>query len=572
MSKEIIVHVDREETRAAVMEDDVLVEFYLERPVRQRLAGNIYKGKVENVLPGMQAAFVNVGLEKNAFLYVSDALSSRNNGEEDDIPEGIKHVSIKDLLHQGQSLLVQINKEPIGTKGARVTTHITLPGRYMVLMPDVEYVGVSRRIENDKERDRLRSIAEKARPKGMGLIVRTVAEGKDEEELAHDAKVLAKLWKRIKGKERNASPPALLHRDLGLIERMIRDVFSEDVDRFIIDSQSEYERVLDLVEIISPELKDRVELFNYRQGDIFDVYGIDQEIERATKRKVWLKCGGYIVIDRTEALTVIDVNTGKFVGSTSLASTVLKTNLDAAVEIARQIRLRNIGGIIVTDFIDMDSSADQDKVLTALEDALKKDKTKTNILGITQLGLVEMTRKKTSQGLDDLMFRQCPCCDGRGKVLSEETMSRKVEREIRKILQHSVIEAILIEVHPSVAGLLIGAGGSRLKELEKDTGKHIYIRGSLEAGLEEIKICIAGTKEEVERKAQPVRVGQILELTIDEPHSGNPWNGIARLEGFVVDVEGGGELVGERVMVEIVDVHKTFAKGRVCGEYVNSLR
>jgi ribonuclease G len=567
MSKEIIVQVEKEETRAAVMEDDQLVELYMERPVRQRLAGNIYKGRVENVLPGMQAAFVNIGLEKNAFLYVSDAVSSRTNGEEDEILESIKNVSIKDVLHQGQPLLVQINKEPIGTKGARVTTHITLPGRYLVLMPDVEYVGVSRRIENDKERERLKSIAEKARPKGMGLIVRTVAEGKDEDELVQDAKFLARLWKKIRGKDKSASPPTLLHRDLGLIERMIRDVLSEEVDRFVIDSKNEYERVLDLVEIISPELKNRIELFHLRDGNIFDAYGIEQEIEKATKRKIWLKCGGYIVIDRTEALTAIDVNTGKYVGSTSLASTVLKTNLDAAVEIARQIRLRNIGGIIVIDFIDMDTAADQDKVLTALEESLKKDRIKTNILGITQLGLVEMTRKKSAQGLEDMMFRLCPSCEGKGKVLSEETMAKKVEREIRRVLKHSVIEAILIEVHPSVAGLLIGTGGSRLKELEKETGKHIFIRGSLEAGFEEIKICIAGTREEVEKKALPVKLGQILDLLIEEPHSGNPWNGIARLEGFVIDVEGGGELVGDTVTVEIVDIHRTFAKGRICGEY-----
>ena len=567
MSKEIIVHVDKEETRAAVIEDDVLVELYMERPVRQRLAGNIFKGRVENVLPGMQAAFVNIGLEKNAFLYVSDAVSAKSNGEDDEILESMKNVSIKDVLHQGQPLLVQINKEPIGTKGARVTTHITLPGRYLVLMPNVEYVGVSRRIENDKERDRLKSIAEKARPKGMGLIVRTVAEGKDEEELVQDTKFLARLWKKIKSKEKNASPPALLHRDLGLIERMIRDVLSTEVDRFVIDSKSEYDRVLDLVEIISPELKNRIELFHLRDGNMFDAYGIEQEIEKATKRKIWLKCGGYIVIDRTEALTAIDVNTGKFVGSTSLASTVLKTNLDAAVEIARQIRLRNIGGIIVIDFIDMDASADQERVLSVLEEALKKDRIKANILGITQLGLVEMTRKKSAQGLEDMMFRQCPCCEGKGKVLSEETMSKKVEREIRKLLKHSVIEAILIEVHPSVAGLLIGTGGSRLKELEKETGKHIFIRGSLEAGHEEIKICVAGTREEVEKKALPVKMGQILELVIDEPHSGNPWNGIARLEGYVIDVEGGAELVGETVSVEIVDIHRTFAKGRIRGEY-----
>jgi ribonuclease G len=563
MYKEILVNADTEETRVAVLEDGILVEFYLERPVSQRLAGNIYKGKVENVLPGMQAAFVNIGLEKNAFLYVADAVASRGNGEDMEIFEDIKEVSIKDVLRQGQNIIVQITKEPMGSKGARVTTHVTLPGRYLVLMPTVDYVGVSRRIENDKERERLKGLAQKLKPRHSGVIVRTVAEGKDEEEIKYDIEFLNKLWTKTRNKAKKATAPAIIHKDLGLIERIIRDILSTEVDKLIIDSRHEYEKVLDYLDIISPDLKSKVHLFNYREGAIFDVYGIEAEIDKSLKRKVWLKCGGYIVIDHTEALTVIDVNTGKFVGSENLADTVLKTNLEATREIARQIRLRNTGGIIVIDFIDMEVHEHREQVLKALEEALKKDRTKANVLGITQLGLVEMTRKKTSQGLEDVLQKTCPYCEGKGLVLSEETMSRKVEREIKKILKHSVIEAILVEVHPSVAALIIGSGGSHLRELERATGKHIYIRGSTEAKIEEIKICVAGTKEEVEVKALPVKPGQVLEVKIEEPHVSNPANGIARLEGYVLDIEGAGEMVGEKIRTEITKVFRTYAKGKI---------
>lgn len=563
VTKEIIVNAENDETRVAVLEDGVLVELYIERPVAQRLAGNIYKGRVENVLPGMQAAFVNTGLEKNAFLYVADAVAARGNGEDVEIFNDNKRVSIKDVLRQGQNVIVQITKDPMGTKGARVTTHITLPGRYLVLMPTVDYIGVSRRIENDRERDRLKNLAEKLKPRRMGLIVRTVAEGRDEEELRHDVNFLTKLWGKIRGRARGAGAPALLHKDLGLIERIIRDILSLDVDNLIIDSKHEYEKIIDYLDIIAPDLKGKVRLFNYREGAIFDVYGIEAEIEKALKRKVWLKNGGYLVIEHTEALTVVDVNTGKFVGSENLSDTVLKTNLEAAGEIARQIRLRNTGGIIVIDFIDMEVPVHREQVVKALEEALKKDRTKANVLGLTQLGLVEMTRKKISQGLEDVLQKQCPYCEGKGQILSEETMSRKVEREIKKLLKHSVIEAILVEVHPSVAALIIGSGGSHLRELERATGKHIYVRGSAEAKIEEIRICVAGTKEEVESKALPVKAGQILDVKIEEPHVANSWNGIARLEGYVIDVDGAGELVGEKVRAEITRVYRTYAKGKI---------
>jgi ribonuclease G len=399
--KEIIVNVREEETRVAVIEDKVVVEVYIERSLNQRLVGNIYKGKVENVLPGMQAAFVDIGLEKNAFLFVEDVLPPRNVGNHE--LSSVPGININDVLKEGQEILVQIAKEPLGTKGARVTTYITLPGRYLVLMPTVDYIGISRRIEVEEERERLREVAERVRPPHMGLIVRTVAEGLSEEELQQDIALLIRLWKKIQNRSYHGPVLNLIHKDLELVQRILRDLFTEDIDNLIIDSRYDYEKVMEFMELTSPLLKGRVTL--YEQDNLFEKFGVEEEIERILKSRVWLKCGGYIVIDQTEALTAIDVNTGKFVGSTNLADTVLKTNLEACIEIARQLRLRNIGGIIIIDFIDMQDTEHQGKVLQLLEVEIRKDKTKTNILGLTQLGLVEVTRKKVRQGLENVLLR-----------------------------------------------------------------------------------------------------------------------------------------------------------------------
>ena len=561
--KEILVNVDLDETRVAVVEDGLLSEIYIERPANQRVAGNIYKGRVENVLPGMQAAFVDIGLERNAFLYVDDANLPKNVDEDDEVGDEIRRRTIKDILKVGQEVLVQVTKEPIGTKGARVTRYFTLPGRYLVLMPVVDYVGVSRRIEAEDERERLRKMAEKLKPAGVGLIVRTVAEGKSEMELAQDLDFLQRLWARIQVRAKNTQAPALIHKDLGLVYRIIRDLFSEEVAALHVDSRHEYERILELLDVMSPELKGRVHLFVSRDRSLFDLYGLDAEIEEALRKKVWLKSGGYIVIDQTEALTVIDVNTGKYVGTTSLADTVFRTNMEAAKEIARQLRLRDIGGIIVIDFIDMQVQEHRQKVLAALEEELRKDRTRTTVLGITQLGLVEMTRKKVRQGLSAVMEQPCPYCQGRGAVLSQATMASKVRREIRRMLRHSAGEAVLVEVHPSVASLLIGSGGANLRELERETGKSIYIRGVASLHVEAIGFRALGSRDEVEAKAIPVREGEVMEVLIEEPHASNPWDGIARLEGYVVDVEGAGRLVGERVRVEITKAFRTYAKARI---------
>jgi len=556
LHKEIVIDTEGEETRVAVLEDGRLVEIYIERSVSQGVVGNVYKGRVDNVLPGMQAAFVDIGLDKNAFLYVDDAgaLIGGRDGRRR------RNVSVRDMVRVNQEIVVQVTKEAMGGKGPRVTTYCTLPGRYLVLMPTVQYIGVSRRIKGERERARLRKLAERIKPPDAGLIVRTAAEGRDERELRQDLDLLTKVWAKIQARAQSAKAPALLHRDFGLVYRIVRDLFTDDVDRLHVDSRHEYDRILELLDLISPHLKDRVHLFQSRERSIFELYGIDSAIEEALKRRVWLKSGGYIVIDETEALTVVDVNTGKYVGSTNLEDTVYKTNLEAAREIARQLRLRDIGGIVIVDFIDMDSPAHRQKVLEVFEESLRKDRTRVHIMGLTQLGMVELTRKKVREGLASIMQRPCPYCDGKGRVLSEETMARKVRREIKRILRHATSEAILVEVHPSVAALLIGAGGSNLRELERETGKAVYIRGSTDVHLERMNLRALGTRDEIETKALPVKTGEILEVKIEEPHASNPWDGIGRVEGYVLNVGGAGKKVGETVKVRVVKVHRTYAK------------
>jgi ribonuclease G len=563
MTREIIVNVDSLETRVACLEDGVLVELYIERNSSRSVVGNIYKGKVTNVLPGMQAAFVDIGLERNAFLYVDDIIPARgaNESNEDDLEE-IAAVSINDVLSEGQGILVQVTKEPIGTKGARVISCITIPGRYLVLIPTVSYVGISRRIKDERERERLKKLTNTLKPNNMGVIVRTAAEGKNEAEIAKDIKFLLGVWRRISEKGKKAKAPVLLYEDHDLVYRIVRDLFTEDVNRFVIDSKIQHMAVLELLEILGPHLKRRVQLYD-KDINIFDYYGIEDEIRKALDRRVWLNCGGYLVIDETEALTCIDVNTGKFIGTTTLADTVLRTNLDAAKEIARQIRLRNLAGIIIVDFIDMESVEEQRKVIEEFEAAMKNDKAKIGILGFTELGLLQITRKKVHEALSDVLERDCPYCEGTGKVLSEETMAVKVEREIRKFAQGSESEAILIMVHPSVAAMVIGAGGSNLSRIERETGRFIYIKGCDSMHLEEIKVVTSGDKEQIEKHALPVKEGQILEVKIEEPHVSNHANGIARLEGYVIDVDEAASLIGQKTRVQIHKAYRTYAKGRL---------
>lgn len=488
MVNEIIIDVGIEETRVALLEDKELAEIYIERTGRERLVGNIYRGKVCSVLPGMQAAFVDIGYEKNAFLYVTDAIISREFSEEDDEhSHEFKNFKIDELFRVGQEITVQVIKEPIGTKGPRVTTNITIPGRHLVLLPNADYIGVSRRIDTDVERSKLKKMVEKLKPKDMGLIVRTASEGKAEEDFDHDLSFLLKLWDKIKQKERSGAVPRCIHKDLSIIYRIVRDMFTWNTDRFVINDRNEYQKVIELVDMLSPALKHRVEYFS-KNYDLFEYYQIESKITKALARKVWLKCGGYLVIDKTEALTVIDVNTGKFVGNNNLEDTVLKANLEATKEIAKQLRLRDIGGIIVIDFIDMHESEHKHMVLDSLRSSLKRDKTKTTVVGMTGLGLIEMTRKKVRQELSTAVKVDCPYCEGTGKILSPESVARNVEKELAHFCSQTIGNQIQVEVHPTVWSILHGPEEEVIHKLEKAYNKKIFVKSNNDIKHEALKI------------------------------------------------------------------------------------
>lgn len=494
--KEIIIDVGSGQTRVALLENKGLAELYIERQSNERITGNIYKGRVENVLPGMQAAFIDIGLDKNAFLYVKDALPNAYFDEDDEYiaSNNCKDYQIDELLKTGQEIMVQIMKEPMDTKGARVTTHITLPGRFVVLMPTVEYIGISRRIEGDSERERLRKIAEELKPKGMGLIVRTAAEDCTAEDIINDIDFLLKLWDNIKQKQKTGVAPRAVHKDINIVYRTVRDMFTKDIDRLVINSKEYYEKARELVGMISPHLKNKVEYYN-KGYDIFEFYQVELQIGKLISRKVWLKCGGYIVIDQTEALTSIDVNTGKFVGTVDLKDTVLKTNIEAAKEIAKQLRLRDIGGIIIIDFIDMQDAEHEAAVLEVLKNALKKDRTRTNVLGMTQLGLVEMTRKKVRQRIENVLLAPCPYCKGEGRILSSETIVKKIEKEVNNLFCNAGIMAVYLEIHPDVEELINYYLEEDITEFGKDYKKPVFIKISSELHREDYFVKGIGMAE-----------------------------------------------------------------------------
>ncbi|MFW5647951.1 MAG: Rne/Rng family ribonuclease [Candidatus Alkaliphilus sp. MAG34] len=491
---QIIVDVGISENRLALVEDEELVELYIERQNNRRMVGNIYKGRIANVLPGMQAAFVDIGLEKNCFLYIKDALKQDLFNKDETY---YKDIPITDVVKQGQEITVQVIKEPLGTKGARVTTNITLPGRYLVLMPHTSYIGVSRRIVCSEERERLREAIEQLRPHNMGIIVRTVAEGKNGEDFDEDIKFLLKLWQKIE-RERKINPaPKLIHRDFDLISKTIRDTFSKDIDKFVINNAKEYKNALELVELLSPSLKSRISYFD-EDIEIFNYYKIESQINKSLNRKIWLKSGGYIVIDSTEAFTIIDVNTGKYVGSIGLEDTVLNTNLEAADEIAKQLRLRDIGGIIIIDFIDMVDEEDNQKVIDALEKALSKDKTRSKVLGMTQLGLVEMTRKKVRLGLDRLLQKKCQYCGGSGRLANEYTLLYKFEKEMIRISMHTNAEAVIFETNPTVLQVF-KEEKSMLEKIDAETDLKSFIIPNIHLHHNEIQVKAMGDMESIKK-------------------------------------------------------------------------
>lgn len=485
---EIIIDSGLGQSRVAILEDGKLVEYYIESKNLRRIVGNIYKGRVKNVLPGMQAAFIDIGLDKNAFLYVKDAIPPNLMNEKN---ISYKDISIRDVVKNGQEIIVQVTKEPIDNKGARVTTHLSFPGRYLVLMPYMDYVGISRRIEDEEERERLKGIVEQIRPEKMGIIVRTEAEYKDENDLKDDLKYLLKLWQKIDNEKKLGFAPKLVYRDLDLIHRTVRDMFTADINELKINDKENYKRILDFLDLISPKLKDRVKYFD--PGiNIFSYFGIEKKIKDALSRKVWLKSGGYIVIDETEAMTIIDVNTGKYVGVNDLNETIIKVNKEAANEIAKQLRLRDIGGIIIIDFIDMNDSKTEKEVIDVLSKALAKDRVRTNILGMTQLGLLEMTRKKVRNRISSILERDCPYCNGTGKVFTPDTVINYIEHELKRISLHTNAEGVIIQVNPEVAKVLWNERKDYLKELEKSLQLRIVITENKDIHVDNFEVRFMG--------------------------------------------------------------------------------
>ncbi len=461
-------------TRVAVVEDGAPVELYVEQEGAQRLVGNIYNGKVQNVLPGMQAAFIDIGLERNAFLYAGDIVMP--DGADEDIErEKLRSMrNIRDMLKPGQTIMVQVAKDPVGTKGARVTTHITLAGRSLVLMPTMDYVGVSRRIDKDEERTRLRRILSEIRPENMGVIVRTASAGKSREAFAEDLESLKLLYEDIQKRAKKQKAPSLLHAEQSLLFRTVRDLLMKDVDRVFVNDAATFERLREIADMMAPKLKPRILL---KQSEaLFDRYETESKIDKALARKVWIKNGSYIIIDRTEALTCIDVNTGKFVGKDNLEKTITATNCEAAREIARQLRLRDIGGIIIIDFIDMERESNRTMVLNTLKTALKEDHTRSHVFGFTHLGLVEMTRKKTGRSLGDTLQTLCPYCAGDAHVLSPESVMAKVRKQALQVLKGSENKRMLIEVHPDVLRAMERAEQKHGAVFPPEAGGTYYVR------------------------------------------------------------------------------------------------
>lgn len=552
MSKQILVNSSPYETRVATLEDGEIKQLHIEREEDRNVVGNIYKGQVKRVLPGMQAAFLELGLERTAFLYVDDIIDepfgtdvdyvdNESEGDEDsddsdtdneETPESEtdetptadskpatadgeeasaeatarptkkeakprrasrktaprgrrgrpprrekRNVEIQTLLKEGQEILVQVAKAPIGTKGARLTTHISLPGRNLVLMPTVKHLGISRRIESDRERRRLRDIfTKKIRPKGVGFIIRTVAAGKSFKELKADADYLLKLWERIQSTTGTTKAPAIIHEDLSLALKSARDSFTDEVESLVIDNPRDYDEVSDFINQFSPRLKGRIKLFR-GPSQLFEHYGIEAEISRALGKKVWLKSGGYLLIDQSEALTAIDVNTGRYVGSSnSLEETIFRTNLEAVKEIAYQLRIRNVGGIIIIDLIDMENSHNKRKVYDSLQEVLSEDKARTNILKISELGLVEMTRKRTHEDLIRYLTEGCGYCEGRGYHKSRRTLCFEIFREIEKESIQNDLKTVVVFANPEVAKRMTTEESKHVRYLEERFEKSILVK------------------------------------------------------------------------------------------------
>jgi ribonuclease G len=482
MKREILITATPQETRVAILEDDVLVELMVDRPDAERIVGDVYLGQVQAVLPGIQAAFVEIGTDKAAFLHVSDVVPDDDEDDDDD-PGGNgrdranrgNHPPIQDMIEKGQRVLVQVSKEPISTKGPRVTTHISLPGRFLVFMPGSSHIGVSRKIEDREERARLRAMAREIVPEGVGVIIRTVGEELTREVFHREFTTLHETWKKIQKKSKSARAPSLIHREAKLTSGIIRDVFTAKVDALTIEGSEVYNEVKQYLDGVDPSLMSRVHLY-VDPVPLFDKYGIEEAIREAFQRRVDLPSGGYIIIEPTEALVSIDVNTGRYTGKKDPEKTILKTNVDAAKEIARQLRLRDIGGIVVCDFIDMDSRANQDRVLQELRQHLSRDRARTRAFQVSELGLIEMTRQRVRPSLFQSLTEPCPHCGGSGRVFRPETVTRRVERAIRRIAVQQREKRVTIRVHPQVALYILEDEPDFMRRLERTLSLNVDLR------------------------------------------------------------------------------------------------
>ncbi len=588
MRKQVLVSVDRGETRVALMEATGGVgatetarrgrgrtaakpkattpadgwrtaELYLERRGNRSIVGNIYKGRVDNVLPGLEAAFVDIGLDKNGFLHVDEivmpGVEVARRGR-----SGGKGKTIGELLKPGQEVVVQVVKDPLKTKGARLSMDLTIAGRYMVYTPTGEGIGVSKRLE-DKERERLRREARGLDLHGGGAIVRTAAHGAKREDFERELQYLFKLHEVLEKRVEETPAPSMVFQEADLSVRVVRDIFSAHFERAVVDDPKQHHRLLSFFSRTAPELVDRVELWE-DERPLFEAFGVEEVLDSTLGRRVDLPSGGYLMIDYAEALTVIDVNSGSFIGrgkGARLEDTITKTNLEAADEVVRQLRLRDIGGIIVIDFIDMARARNRDTVLKTLRKALDEDRTKTFVVEISPLGLVEMTRQNVTDGVREIMTRPCPTCDGEGVIKSEETIAIEFERRMRDLAKETDAEALLIQMNPRVSAELTANESRVLRQIEQDTGKVFVFEGSEGLPLEHFKVLLEGDREEVLERALPFREGEEVHVEIVEPHMYSPGDAVAKIDGYIISITGGTRYVGEKHLVRIEEVGRTSA-------------
>jgi len=587
LKKQVLVSVDRGETRVALLEATGQVaarkstpksgarrrkrpakpaagyhvaELYLERRGARSIVGNIYKGRVDNVLGGLEAAFVDIGLEKNGFLHVDEIVLPGVEAPRRGRGSGRENRQITDMLKPGQEIVVQVVKDPLKTKGARLSMDLTIAGRYMVFAPYGEGVGVSRRLD-DSERERLRKEAAKLDLKGAGAIIRTAAQGATRADLERELLYLFKLNEVLQKRVEETAAPALVFQEADLSVRVVRDIYSASFERAVVDDPKQHHRLLSFFSRTAPELVDHVELWEEDQP-LFEAFGVEEVLDSTLSRRVDLPSGGYLMIDYAEALTVIDVNSGSFVGrgkAARLEDTITKTNLEAADEVVRQLRLRDIGGIIVIDFIDMARARNRDAVLKALRNALDEDRTKTFVVEISPLGLVEMTRQNVTDGVREIMTRPCPTCHGEGVIKSEETLAIEFERKMRDLAKETDAEALLIQMNPRVSAEFTREEARVLRQIEEETGKWFTFEGSEGLPLDHFAVVLESTRDRVIERAVPFRVGEEVHVEIVEPHMYSPGDAVAKVDGYMIQITGAGDYVGEKHLVRIEEAGRTSA-------------